>query len=268
MCVKTKTEWSCGCYKKALSTCDEAPDTKIPCRSVDKYRYLDDGDCKACRAGGANVTRGADGHGRYAREIASREKKSKRHTHPRAILGEITGNGSQAGSDRPTLTPLVTPDPWMKPTRREKEWESPHRRHADEEWEREHARRKEDIETLAQSHSSSPISMHRRPSLPATGDFDHDHGYEYDYEVEDSLVAHHQRRNSGSLQQQTKLQGRPSRPKGSRHGSFESVEGIGTMSRGRSRTLPFQYGYATGFGYAVENRVPRDAYEGVVYRRR
>jgi hypothetical protein len=274
MCVKTKTEWSCGCYKKALSTCDEAPNSRTPCPKIDKYRYLFEGDCNACRAGGANITRGADGYGRHAREIASREKKLKQHTHPRAVLGEITGNGSQAGSDKPAKTPLVTPDPWMKSTRREKEWESPHRRHADEEWEREHAHRKEDIESLAQSHSNSPTPIQRRSSRRTVDDHEHEHDRGYDHEIEDSLVGHHQRRNSGSLQQQSPQDKahlrsmRPTRPKGSRHGSFESVESVGTMSRGRSRTTPFQYGYATDFGYAVENRVPRDAYEAVGHRRR
>lgn len=268
MCVKTKTEWSCGCYKKALSTCSDAPDSHIPCSDVDKYRYLDDGDCKDCKAGGANVTRGQDGLGRYAREIAAREKKSKRHS-TRAILAEITGNGSQAGSatNDEASSPIVTPDPWMKPTRREKAWESPHRRHADEEWEREHARRKEDIENLAQSHSSSPKRKSHSRRTPE---------YALPYEVEDSLNLQHQRRNSASLQanvmQISNTNSRSNRPHPNRNGSFESIESV--PSRGRSRTLPFQYGYATEFGYAVENRVPRDAYDGahkstpLGYRRR
>lgn len=269
MCVKTKTEWSCGCSKKVLSTCHDAPNPRTPCSHVDKYRYLDEGDCKECKAGGTNVTRGQDGYGRYAREIAARDKKAKRHS-TRAILGEITGNEAQTAPERPQ-TPLVTPDPWMKATRREKEWESPHRRHADEEWVREHARRKEDIESLAQSHSSSP----KRRSSPRTPEYvPARHVYECD--VEDSLIAHHQRRNSGSLQakvqQISNTMSRTARPRASRHNSFESIESV--PSRGRSRTLPYQYGYATDFGYAIENRVPRDVYEGGypaesgVYRRR
>jgi len=265
MCVKTKTEWSCGCYKKALSPCDDAPDSRTPCSHVDKYRYLDDGDCKDCKAGGANVTRGQDGQGRYAREIAAREKKSKRQSN-RAILGEITGNRSQADS---ASGPIVTPDPWMKATRREKEWESPHRRHADEAWEREHARRKEDIESLAQSHSASPKRRFhsRRTTAPAE--------YTLPYEVEDSHLPHHQRRNSGSLQNTVKqisnAMARSNRPHQSRQDSIESIESV--PSRGRSRTLPFQYGYATNFGYAVENRAPREVYDStynsspMVYRR-
>ena len=269
MCVKTKTEWSCGCYKKALNPCEDAPNSRTPCSQIDKYRYLDEGDCKECKTGGANVTRGQDGLGRYGREIAAREKKSKRNS-TRAILSEITGNGSQAGSANNELaTPIVTPDPWMKPTRREKEWESPHRRHADEEWEREHALRKEDIESLWESHSASPKRKSHSERTAAVASTQ-------PYEVEDSLVYHHGRRNSGSLQSKVRqisnTMERSSRPHQSRHGSYESIESV--PSRGRTRTLPFQYGYATEFGYAVENRAPRDAYSGVygsspiVYRRR
>ena len=257
MCVKTKTEWSCGCYKKALSTCDDAPNYSTPCSEIDKYRYLNDGDCKDCKAGGAKVTRGQDGLGRYGREIASREKKTKRHS-ARAVLGEITGNRSQAGSANNELSasvPIVTPDPWLQPTRREKKWESPHRRHADEEWEREHARRKEDIESLWESHSSSPkrISRYRQRRAP---------DFPQAYEANGSPVSHHSRRDSGSLQSKIRdisnTMERSSRPHRSRNDSYESIESV--PSRGRPRTLPMQLGYATDFGYTVENRAPRDAY--------
>jgi len=260
MCVKTKTEWSCGCYKKALSTCEEARDSRTPCFEVDKYRYLDDGDCNDCRAGGANVTRGQDRLGRYALEIASREKKAKKHSR-RAILGEITGNGSHASqaNHEKAPAPIVTPDPWMKATRREKEWESPHRRHADEEWEREHARRKEDIESLAQSHSASPKPRFhsRRTTAPAE--------FISPYEAQTALVLRHSRRASGSMQNQVKqisnTMSRMNRPQHSRHGSIESIESM--PSRGRSRTLPYQYGYASDFGYAVETRAPREVYDNI-----
>jgi hypothetical protein len=271
MCVKTKTDFGCGCYKKALSICDNAPDSYTPCSSVDKYRYLVDGDCKDCRAAGDKVTRGVDGQGRYAKEIAAREKKSKRHSMPRAVLGEITGNGSQADSDNhggySSNRPLVTSDPWMKAKHREKEWESPHRQHADEGWVREHADRKVDIESLAQSHSRSPTSTRRRPSRRATDDYERDERCRHYLEVADSLVGHHQRRNSGSVQQQPKPLVSSSHSRGSRHGSYESVESAGTMSRGRSRTTPYNYGYATNFGYSVETRVPKDTYEGPRHRR-
>ena len=262
MCVKTKTGWSCGCYKKALNTCDDAPDSNTPCHNIDKYHYLEEGDCKTCKAGGAKVTRGQDGLGRYGREIAAREKKSKRHS-ARAVLGEITGNGSQAGSannGKSTEVPIVTPDPWMKPTRREKKWESPHRRQADEEWEREHARRKEDIEGLWESYSSSPKRQSHSRRIVAAESVQ-------PYEIEDSLIFHHNRRTSGSLQNKGReinhTMERSSRPHQSRHGSVESIESV--PSRGRTRTLPVQFHYATDFGYTVENRVPREAY-GSAYK--
>lgn len=259
MCVKTKTEWSCGCYKKAFSACEDAPNSRTPCPQTDKYRYLDDGDCKECKAGGANVTRGQDGLGRYGREIAAREKTSKRNA-TCEVLHEIIGNGSQADSARndERAVPIVTPDPWMKPTRREKEWESPHRRHADEEWVREHALRKEDIESLYESHSSSPKRTSYPRRTPAAE-------LSQPYEGENSLVVHHVRRDSGALQskmrQISNTMERSNRPHQSRHGSYESIDSV--PSRGRTRTLPFHYGYATHFGYAVEDRAPRDAYSGV-----
>lgn len=86
-------------------------------------------DCSKCRAAGETVTRGKDGRGRYAREIA-RERESRQSSADTLNLdSETSGTRHMAISPWARRTPDVP---------QEKLWNTPTRQKADEAWLVEH----------------------------------------------------------------------------------------------------------------------------------
>ena len=159
MCVRTKTSYGCGCTYKTTNECDSSR-----CSGVERYHYMHEGDCRSCKTGGENITRGREGKGRYAQEIQRRSPLDISSTGPRI---DVSGGAS----------------PWASSARRGDEWHSPTRMKADDAWEQEHERRVWDLQSRAERMSvsaptSSPRPRHRSPS-PELEEFS-DHYYSQD----------------------------------------------------------------------------------------
>jgi hypothetical protein len=122
MCVRTKTSYGCGHTYKQDQSCD-----RPPCLGLERYHLENEGDCRQCKKDGKAVSRGREGHGRYARELYKKE-----HKPPQIQIPSTTSHTSQS-------------NPWAPPNKREKDWRSPIRKQADEAWEEEHNRREQDL---------------------------------------------------------------------------------------------------------------------------
>lgn len=153
MCTRTKTTYGCGCSFKHTDECHSSR-----CNHIDRFRIERDGDCRECRAGGAYVTRGREGKGRYAQAI-SRRSSSNNTTNSSGKV-DVSGGAS----------------PWAPApagSRQRDEWHSPTRQKADSAWEEEHEARIQDLseraEKLSIHESSSP-----RPGLPRSRSYESD----------------------------------------------------------------------------------------------
>jgi len=124
MCVRTKTSFGCGHTLKDTRDCELSA-----CYGLERFLFQKDGDCVQCRQGGDSVTRGREGKGRYAQEISRRSKT-------RAVLAEID----------PYSEAIDAVEPWARPDKPEREWQSPTRRQADDAWLTEHEKRMADLQ--------------------------------------------------------------------------------------------------------------------------
>lgn len=138
MCTKTKTSYGCGHSYKKLEDCGES------CKEPDRYAFLKEGDCPACKRGGENVTRGRDGEGRYGRHAQRNRESESPPTYRKNAPGPIDVSGG-AG-------------PWTSVTRQAKAWDSPIRKMADDAWLTEHDRRMTDLQEKMDRHSLSSRS--------------------------------------------------------------------------------------------------------------
>lgn len=128
MCARTKTTYGCGHFLKSTNDCHDSR-----CAGIDRFHYEKPGDCRECRMGGPSVTRGREGKGRYAQKI----KKYK--------IQEIASSSSEEISTS-DADPSGVASPWAPQNVQEKNWESPHRRQADEAWLSEHEDRLSDLQ--------------------------------------------------------------------------------------------------------------------------
>ncbi|KAK5949975.1 hypothetical protein OHC33_008936 [Knufia fluminis] len=118
-----------------------------------------DCDCSQCKTAGADVTRGREGRGRYAREIRTR------------------GSRQSSYDSLPPDSPHLTISPWHRAEIdcKEKKWDTPTRRQADDAWIIEHERRMSDLdektsnmsinsprESRQKSRRTSPTSSYER----------------------------------------------------------------------------------------------------------
>ncbi|KAL2436186.1 hypothetical protein ABEF95_002280 [Exophiala dermatitidis] len=148
MCVRTKTSYGCGCEFKTTVECHSSR-----CQGLERYHYPREGDCRACKLGGQEVTRGREGKGRYAQELSKNSSMG--------AISRLSGEGHPS-------CPLDIGggiSPWAAPTKREKEWHSPSRKKADEAWLQEHVERNSDLQTIRES--ASTISASPPPSTAA-----------------------------------------------------------------------------------------------------
>ena len=143
MCVRNINSYGCGCEYKEVTPCGRNCEPEVG------YRFIREYDCKNCKAGGQAVTRGRDGHGRYAQAITRRENKEE--------LQSVTG---------PVVDDAGSVSPWSKsPVEMpEKSWHKGRRRHADRAWEEEHESRMDDICSRAESMSLRSDSTPRPTS--------------------------------------------------------------------------------------------------------
>ena len=203
---------------------------------MEKFHYMREGDCRTCRTGGGEVTRGREGKGRYAKEM------NKRHS------PDVSGGAS----------------PWAQsPTssRREKEWHSPTRREADSAWEDEHSSRIEDLQTRVEKLSVASHSPPRPVESPEPLSNRHD-SPEPDHDRRsrrrDKLFAE----VSGDNYSASTRRKRDSRSRHEPNDSYESFDSIPSRHRsGPLRTYsykddPYDSGYASHSSY----RSPRDGY--------
>lgn len=155
MCTKSKTSFGCGHCVKVIDRCGLQG-----CTEVVRYKMPDkDCDCSQCKTAGADVTRGREGRGRYAREIRTR------------------GSRQSSYDSLPPDSPHLTISPWHRAEIdcKEKKWDTPTRRQADDAWIIEHERRMSDLdektsnmsinsprESRQKSRRTSPTSSYER----------------------------------------------------------------------------------------------------------
>lgn len=153
MCIRTKTSYGCGHAPKTTVECNKGRH----CPDIERWHYQKDVDCRACKQGGSNISRGREGHGRYAQEIRRKESSSSKNRPP---VSQISSNSTASS-------------PWAPPSKEEKEWRSPIRQNADELWMQEHEMRQTDLESKSRSqtssrqhkpHHSTPREHYREPS--------------------------------------------------------------------------------------------------------
>jgi hypothetical protein len=179
MCVRTKTSYGCGHEYKTTTDCGSSR-----CTGVEKYHYPREGDCKECKRGGFEVTRGREGKGRYAQAIGRRTQERDKSREP---LAEISHN-----IEKLTLDVGGGISPWGTPSHKEKDWGSPSRAKADRAWLEEHGERNVDLQTIRESMSSSASSdeastaiysptRHDRPAYDYDEDRRH-HDYDDDHD--------------------------------------------------------------------------------------
>ena len=255
MCVRTKSSYGCGCTSKSTNECNSSR-----CDGLERYHYMYDGDCKSCKTGGENITRGREGKGRYAQEINRRSPPLDiSSTGPRI---DVSGGASA----------------WATSARRGDEWHSPTRMKADDAWEEEHETRMSDLQSRAERMSvSAPTSsprLRRRSPSPEAEDYS-DHYYSQDDgrasrhkalvprtlfgEVKGVRDAHHSRRrptyaderheSQDSLGALPKLRHSPKSysydnrdPYDSGYGSYDSYDSRRSHRRAHvARTEPYPY---------------------------
>jgi hypothetical protein len=253
MCVRTKTSYGCGHEYKTTNTCSSPR-----CKSIERYHYPREGDCRECKHAGEEVTRGREGKGRYAREISRREVERK-------PLRTVSGN-----------TPPLTLDigcgisPWGAPSKREKGWHSPSRQKADQAWLEEHGERNSDLQTIRDSISTT-LSDHatedrednhqeqrrldiRSKNIQVETRSPDDH-FNYDRQVRTRTPT---RSSSGRPQgYQIQTQGHGSRRHDSQE-SFDSLNSTGTRSSTR-KYKPVPASYTTSYDYSHPQPQARDS---------
>ena len=102
-----------------------------------------DCDCTPCKAAGADATRGREGRGRHARQIRTRDSRQSSYE---SLPHE---------SVHFTISPWAASDPLDS---KEKKWDMPTRRLADDGWVIEHERRMSDLDEKT---SKMSLSSHR-----------------------------------------------------------------------------------------------------------
>jgi len=192
MCVRTKTSYGCGHEFKTTKDCRSSH-----CPGLERYLYQRNGDCRACKEGGDAVTRGREGKGRYAQEINRRTPHVEASSHERPARD----------SSSLTLDVGAGISPWGPPLKREKEWQSPSRRKADDAWLQEHVERNVELQTIRESISSASSSSSDRASTAIYSPPHRDgRGYEYDHEYHhdrEDVYSHPQRREVAPRSLQT-----------------------------------------------------------------
>lgn len=178
MCVRTKTSYGCGHEYKTTNECGSSR-----CTGVEKYHYPREGDCKDCKRGGAEVTRGREGKGRYAQAM-SRRTQEKDRPRERSPLQEISHN-----IETLTLDVGGGISPWGPPSHKEKDWGSPSRAKADRAWLEEHGARNVDLQTIRESMSSTASSSDEASTaIYSPNRYDRPM---YDYDENHSHHSHH-----------------------------------------------------------------------------
>jgi hypothetical protein len=223
MCVRTKTSYGCGCAYKSTNECGSSR-----CSGLERYHYMHEGDCRACKSGGDAVTRGREGMGRYAQEINRRS--------PPIDIPYSTG---------PRMDEVGSVSPWSSSARRGDEWHSPTRMQADDAWEREHETRMSDLQSRTERMSisaptSNPRPPRRSPSYEVEEISDQYHSQDEEYPSRQKAIA--PRSLFGEVKITRELRHSPRTPSfvGGRHDSSDSLGSLPKL-----RHSPRTYSYET-----------------------
>lgn len=163
MCVRTKTSYDCGCEYKTTNHCDNSD-----CEGLHRIHYAKEGDCHKCKSAGIEGTRGREGKGRYAKQIKRARTKDNSHqseakTSPKSSVDDESPISVATTSP---IAPSVDGglSPWVSARGKEKPWETPHRKQADEAWLSEHDDRLSDLQERIENCSISKQSVPKTPS--------------------------------------------------------------------------------------------------------
>jgi len=194
MCVRTKTSYGCGHEYKTTNECYSSR-----CTGVEKYHYPREGDCKDCKRGGIEVTRGREGKGRYAQAIGRRTQEKDKSREP---LVEISNN-----IETLTLDVGGGISPWGPPLQKEKDWGSPSRAKADRAWLEEHGERNVDLQTIRESMSSAASSDDASTAIYSPIRYDRPvYDHEEDHHHQDYEEDHDRRRHMDTTERNLQIE--------------------------------------------------------------
>lgn len=247
MCVRTKTSYGCGHEYKTTNDCRSSR-----CTGMEKYHYPKKGDCKECKYGGVEVTRGREGKGRYAQAIGRRTQE-KDKPRDRSPLREISDNMQSL-----TLDVGGGISPWGAPSHKEKDWGSPSRAKADRAWLEEHGERNVDLQTIRESISSTASTSDDASTaiyVPTRNDrpmYDYDenrsyHEYEEDHDRRRQLdtTERNLQVEIRSLNDEHDRRSRRPAHNGQRHDSQESFHSVHSSQASSRRYKPAATTYTT-----------------------
>lgn len=153
MCEKTKTVFGCGHAAKALTDCG------LHCSKPHRWCFEKPTDCSACKAGGNSVSRGADGRGRYGRQLSQTPpKQSSRLVKSEPPLSIYARDRVRERSLSPVISPWADVD---RPG--DKSWETSTRKQADVAWLVEHSDRQSDWKARKHNLTLSPHKVSPPP---------------------------------------------------------------------------------------------------------